>query len=672
MGCGASKQQDKNITSSNIIKVRQSEEEEFQQIIELPLRSREEDSDLFSLVELTVSCASLSSDQLNPPCTMVVFYAEEETGLITEKSRTEIQNNSHSPAFMTSFKVSYCFEKQLKFRFDVFDMKEPNNSNLTRQTFLGSLKCNIHEIVCSPTRSITKPIENTQTKRKNGTITVSSEEMSDLNHHVKMHWEIINKNLKGPMFLKFLRTSNAKNIPIFETALANSSPYRWEQIDIPVNKLCRGEESRKIKLEAYRVDKKKHELIGSCNFTLADIKETTNFQAILTHENRNIANICLNGFEYEERTSFLDYIFGGCEISLIVGIDFTKSNGLPAAPNSLHFLKNEAPNEYIQALTAVGEILQYYDSDKRIPVYGFGAKLPPNFSVTSHCFALNGNFFDPEVNGIPEVLDVYKSAINTVHFYGPTIFNELIQTAVQYASSVEVSQKRQQYFILLILTDGIINDIDHTIDEIVTAGEYPLSIIIVGVGNEDFSLMEQLDADIQPLYSKRLKKTMERDIVQFVPFSNFKSNPSDLAKEVLYEVPKQLITYMNKHNITPHKDKRINDENIYRTNTTSQKMIPNPHNTHPSSLLLTNMKLEFIKKIEELGYDQEKIAEVIEEGVCCMDTNIVVELMELKSSMSVRKSVLRKTATKTLSVPPSKVRFGENDNKYYIIDKEVN
>jgi hypothetical protein len=40
-----------------------------------------------------------------------------------------------------------------------------------------------------------------------------------------------------------------------------------------------------------------------------------------------------------------------------------------------------------------------------------------------------------------------------------------------------------------------------TIDEIVRGSSLPLSIIIVGVGDNDFSTMEILDADHEPLYS---------------------------------------------------------------------------------------------------------------------------------------------------------------------------
>ena len=65
-----------------------------------------------------------------------------------------------------------------------------------------------------------------------------------------------------------------------------------------------------------------------------------------------------------------------------------------------------------------------------------------------------------------------------------------------------------------------------------------MSIIIVGVGDASFEEMEALDGDVTPLYSNKLRKYRDRDIVQFVPFKDFASDPLRLAKEVLGEVPK--------------------------------------------------------------------------------------------------------------------------------------
>lgn len=42
------------------------------------------------------------------------------------------------------------------------------------------------------------------------------------------------------------------------------------------------------------------------------------------------------------------------------------------------------------------------------------------------------------------------------------------------------------YFVLLILTDGEIHDMEPTKTSIVNSSHLPLSIIIIGIGNEDF------------------------------------------------------------------------------------------------------------------------------------------------------------------------------------------
>ena len=91
-----------------------------------------------------------------------------------------------------------------------------------------------------------------------------------------------------------------------------------------------------------------------------------------------------------------------------------------------------------------------------------------------------------------------------------------------------------------------------TIDEIVRGSGLPLAVIIVGVGEADFSGMDTLDADEEALYSTAYRKYQEADIVQFVPYNDFKSNPHLLANETLNELPGQLLNYMRRNNILPH------------------------------------------------------------------------------------------------------------------------
>jgi len=106
----------------------------------------------------------------------------------------------------------------------------------------------------------------------------------------------------------------------------------------------------------------------------------------------------------KEQFSFLSYIFNGLQLALTIAIDFTLSNGEPTNPSSLHYY-NQSTNQYLNAITTVGRILENYDSDKMFPVFGFGGKIPMLLDKVSHCFALNGNIFNPEVPGIGGVIE---------------------------------------------------------------------------------------------------------------------------------------------------------------------------------------------------------------------------------------------------------------------------
>lgn len=90
--------------------------------------------------------------------------------------------------------------------------------------------------------------------------------------------------------------------------------------------------------------------------------------------------------------------------------------------------------------------------------------MPPSSNRASHCFALNGDIFDPEVDGLDGVIESYKNALKNVNLYGPTNFAPIIELINDMAEAEQVSQLNQKYNILLIITDGIINDMQKTID----------------------------------------------------------------------------------------------------------------------------------------------------------------------------------------------------------------
>ena len=86
------------------------------------------------------------------------------------------------------------------------------------------------------------------------------------------------------------------------------------------------------------------------------------------------------------------------------------------------------------------------------------------------------------------------------------------------------------------------------------------------MGEADFYDMEELDGDEVRVSSN--DRYAVRDIVQFVPFRQFlmgrfdpKTARQRLAREVLAEVPGQIVSYMKANGIVPQPPK-INDSHL--------------------------------------------------------------------------------------------------------------
>ena len=258
------------------------------------------------------------------------------------------------------------------------------------------------------------------------------------------------------------------------------------------------------------------------------------------------------GFIASNVLTFTDYLKEGLNISLMIGIDFSLSNKKPTDPSSLHYLKPDSLNVYQQVILAIGEILGRYNHSKRFSAFGLGAKrINATASSVSHFFPLKDNAKNPFFNSFEELFEAYKSTLADITFSGITLYAPVLKQIVDYSES-RYKANPYNYTIVLLVTDGVIHDLQETKDEIVRASSLPVSIIIVGVGYNDFSAMEALDADHTPLVNSK-GQVMARDIVQFVPFNRFANHPIMLRHEVLEELPEQVTSFYHKKGPIPRK-----------------------------------------------------------------------------------------------------------------------
>jgi E3 ubiquitin-protein ligase RGLG len=228
--------------------------------------------------------------------------------------------------------------------------------------------------------------------------------------------------------------------------------------------------------------------------------------------------------------------------NLILGIDFTKSNEWTGRHSynrkCLHALGNTHPNPYEQAISIIGRTLSPFDEDNLIPCFGFG-------DATTHDQSVFSFFPDHRpCNGFDEALVRYREIIPYSKLSGPTSFAPIIDAAIDIVES-----NNGQYHVLVIVADGQVTrnpdtppgrfspQEQATVNSIVAASHYPLSIILLGVGDGPWDAMKQFDDNIPQ---------RAFDNFQFVNFTKLMSENKEPSKKeaafalaALMEIPIQ-------------------------------------------------------------------------------------------------------------------------------------
>uniref|UniRef100_A0A8P4GF34 Copine family member IX n=1 Tax=Dicentrarchus labrax TaxID=13489 RepID=A0A8P4GF34_DICLA len=539
-------------------------------------------------IEVTVSCRNIrlitkiayfflppaSPSASCPPLSIpvVVLYLQGVgTKEWREFGRTEVIDNTRNPDFVRKFVLDFFFEEKQNLRFDVYNV-DSRSCNISKHDFLGQTFCTLGEIIGSTGGRLEKTLSGIPGK-KCGAIIFTAEELSNCRDIATMQLcanKLDKKDFfgKSDPFLVFYRSNEDGTFTICHKTevIKNTLNPVWQPFTIPVRALCNGDYDRTVKVDVYDWDRDgSHDFIGEFTTSYRELsrgQNQFNVYEVLNPKKKGKKKKYINSGTVSTATmSFsLFWYFMLSNIFILVSSPLTSASlsptpllsGNPSQPTSLHYMSPYQMNAYAMALKAVGEIIQDYDSDKLFPAYGFGAKLPPDGKI-SHAFPLSGDNENPNCVGIEGVLEAYFQSLRTVQLYGPTNFAPVINKVANCAAEITDGS---QYFVLLMITDGVISDMVQTKEAVVNAASLPLSIIIVGVGPAEFDAMEELDGDEVRVSSRG--RFAERDIVQFVPFRDYIDRSGNqvlsmarLAKDVLAEIPDQLLSFMKSGGVEP-------------------------------------------------------------------------------------------------------------------------
>lgn len=298
---------------------------------------------------------------------------------------TETIANNCNPRFSRSFNVPYFFERAQRLAIDFYDRDNPEDEPFDLHDFLGTAECSIPTLVRSRGKRLQLELKDTGRPELDcGYVYLVAEEDSELKQLVELSLET--QDLKLGMF------SPRSELPLLTISRpVTKDSSEWIVVHGPVQsvrtrqgmisfgkcevnheRLCFRDDDIPLQVDILG---RKGASVGTANVTLNKwranpvlsltvppvVSPTTGRIRRLSRlgfqNHRPVGHLVLKDYGRRIRHSFLDYVGGGYQISLVLAVDFTASNGDPSKPGSLHHIDQYKHNEYEMAIEGVGEIL---------------------------------------------------------------------------------------------------------------------------------------------------------------------------------------------------------------------------------------------------------------------------------------------------------------------------
>ena len=146
---------------------------------------------------------------------------------------------------------------------------------------------------------------------------------------------------------------------------------------------------------------------------------------------------------------------------------------------------------------------------------------------------------------IDNIITLYENNINkaTTALSSDTVninICEVIETIIQAAK--RETNINSYSVILIILNRDIVVDVKQLKNIIVQLADHPVSLIMVGLGNERYKDVMILDNEEFPVYDTKGDK-VKREMFQFKGSNNSKEALKEMCDEILQEIPRQIEEY---------------------------------------------------------------------------------------------------------------------------------
>ena len=235
----------------------------------------------------------------------------------------------------------------------------------------------------------------------------------------------------------------------------------------------------------------------------------------------------------DNNKSLFEFFKSGLKLSCFLSLDFSENNNNPSLIDT--------KINYLNIFKYISNIISNYT---RFLFYlsGFNGKIK-NADSNKTVFNLNMNEKDSSVNTIDKVINYFNICLEQ-NLIKSEKNNHLSPIIKKITNEIYKLYEIRYYNVSFIITRGVIeqNDIKKTIDAIIESSYLPLTIIIIGVGKNDYSQMKKIFS-LNKKYSSLGMEKMRNNVIFTSLIDDFSNSAEKLVSWCMVELSKQILDY---------------------------------------------------------------------------------------------------------------------------------
>jgi len=496
-------------------------------------------------IEFTLSCSEINFPdrryRYNP---QIKLYIKEQ-GDFTLYDQTEIFHGTKTPHFQQKFIIPFNTGVVMNLKFELLDSQSSED-----QKFLGQTIITTEEILRTPNEN--KIVEIVNLTDKVCDLIMNWKKVSSPSKDLLLTIEGVNFKYQTPWFSKpdikpFFQVgrfmSEDEFLCVYESnTLEEAKNPRWPAFRMKSSNLIKSNIKSPVKVKILYYENNLERLFGEVLITFDQVLNcTTSFPIYDKVKHKNIGSVRVK-CQTLEKIACNKESASEEKLNVLIGIDFSDSQKRIEKAQSTHFKTSEDDlTQYQAGLNGLFNLLYNLNGSQGIPMYGFGGIKASSSSKSRKdneiaCFPLNGNSSDPKIQSLDGAIEAYNQNILN-NLGGQSNLSEIIQKAISIAAYNQL-QDSKEYVVLVLLTDGVIHDIENTLNSLIEAANVPLSVIMIGMGDGDFESFENLDSQLG------LFETARRDYVSFIVYRDYEEDLNKLKNKLVQEIPEQILEYV--------------------------------------------------------------------------------------------------------------------------------